>query len=430
VIKSCEITVESLEVTFDGSWFSFVYNVLASLFQQIIKEYVMEVLTQAVMAHMFALMKTLNDHAKDHWPLLLGLTDLELDKLPVITSEELALQEEMARKGEEADVKLDFAGLMGAKSAVASAIKGSKLEAADYEVVFKTMPPMMSLKMNPPPPGNSEAKGGQPVIVGGFEKLKGVQTCGLMQLGDLVVAVGTKPVLWPQLDYATIKMLVESERAKAAAMGKRFRLQLLRSAKLKKAVKADEENPKKDEWTLGSVFGFTGETNAADAAAAASTKAIASERPEGAATQGDGDAEGKEEGVKKEELGEDEGSLYWVDFATDEELSISLEATKNDVTFISEFVGLKGPAELSGKIRLGHLLMKVGDQVVETGHQTGDGEKALKAAQALIAAAKAPCTLTFRNPQKYAELHPVAYTSFGGAEPHSPLPPDIEGAAQ
>ena len=40
-------------------------------------------------------LKTLNDHASDHWPLLLRLTDVDLDHLPVVTDAELAREEQV-----------------------------------------------------------------------------------------------------------------------------------------------------------------------------------------------------------------------------------------------------------------------------------------------------------------------------------------------
>lgn len=83
VLHSIEIEIkEELKLTVQGSWFSAVYNVLASVFAELIREYLAKTMESKLLGHMIKLLKTLNDQMDEYWPLVFQLLDIRVDDLP------------------------------------------------------------------------------------------------------------------------------------------------------------------------------------------------------------------------------------------------------------------------------------------------------------------------------------------------------------
>ena len=82
-LSSSSVQLEKLELVFDGSWFSWVYNVLSFVLQDVIASYLEDILSKAIEFHCGSLLAQVNLAAVDHWPLLLQFTGTDLDILPV-----------------------------------------------------------------------------------------------------------------------------------------------------------------------------------------------------------------------------------------------------------------------------------------------------------------------------------------------------------
>ncbi|KAF1319402.1 hypothetical protein FI667_g13175, partial [Globisporangium splendens] len=83
VLNSMEIEIkQELKITVQGSWFSAVYNLLASVFAELIREYLAKTMESKLLGHMIKLLKTLNDQMDEYWPLIFQLLDIRVDDLP------------------------------------------------------------------------------------------------------------------------------------------------------------------------------------------------------------------------------------------------------------------------------------------------------------------------------------------------------------
>lgn len=83
VLNSMEIEIrEELKLTVQGSWFSAVYNLLASVFAELIREYLAKTMESKLLGHMIRLLTTLNTQMDQYWPLVFQLLDIRVDDLP------------------------------------------------------------------------------------------------------------------------------------------------------------------------------------------------------------------------------------------------------------------------------------------------------------------------------------------------------------
>lgn len=83
VLNSMEIEIrEELKLTVQGSWFSAVYNLLASVFAELIREYLAKTMESKLLGHMIRLLTTLNQQMDQYWPLVFQLLDIHVDDLP------------------------------------------------------------------------------------------------------------------------------------------------------------------------------------------------------------------------------------------------------------------------------------------------------------------------------------------------------------
>ncbi|OQR92191.1 hypothetical protein ACHHYP_03963 [Achlya hypogyna] len=86
-VSSIEIEIkEELKLTINGSWFSAVYNLLAALFKELIRDYIASTLEASLIDHVVTLVAALNKHIKDYWPLLLQVLGVTVDELPTASA--------------------------------------------------------------------------------------------------------------------------------------------------------------------------------------------------------------------------------------------------------------------------------------------------------------------------------------------------------
>uniref|UniRef100_H3H059 PDZ domain-containing protein n=1 Tax=Phytophthora ramorum TaxID=164328 RepID=H3H059_PHYRM len=83
VLNSMAIEIrQELKLTVQGSWFSAVYNMLTSLFAELIREYLAKTMETKLLKHMIKLLGTLNKQMDEFWPLIFQLLDIRMEDLP------------------------------------------------------------------------------------------------------------------------------------------------------------------------------------------------------------------------------------------------------------------------------------------------------------------------------------------------------------
>ncbi|KAE9333167.1 hypothetical protein PF008_g14591 [Phytophthora fragariae] len=83
VLNSMTIEIrQELKLTVQGSWFSAVYNMLTSLFAELIREYLAKTMESKLLKHMIKLLGTLNKQMDEYWPLIFQLLDIRMEDLP------------------------------------------------------------------------------------------------------------------------------------------------------------------------------------------------------------------------------------------------------------------------------------------------------------------------------------------------------------
>ncbi|KAF4317768.1 hypothetical protein BBO99_00007763 [Phytophthora kernoviae] len=83
VLNSMTIEIrQELKLTVQGSWFSAVYNMLTSLFAELIREYLAKTMESKLLKHMIKLLGTLNKQMDEYWPLIFQLLDVRMEDLP------------------------------------------------------------------------------------------------------------------------------------------------------------------------------------------------------------------------------------------------------------------------------------------------------------------------------------------------------------
>ncbi|OQS04708.1 hypothetical protein THRCLA_03073 [Thraustotheca clavata] len=86
-VSSIEIEIkEELKLTINGSWFSAVYNLLATLFKELIRDYIASTLEASLIDHVVTLVTALNKYMKDYWPLLLQILNVTVNQLPTASA--------------------------------------------------------------------------------------------------------------------------------------------------------------------------------------------------------------------------------------------------------------------------------------------------------------------------------------------------------
>ncbi|KAL3658759.1 hypothetical protein V7S43_016128 [Phytophthora oleae] len=83
VLNSMTIEIrQELKLSVQGSWFSAVYNMLTSLFAELIREYLAKTMETKLLKHMIKLLGTLNKQMDEYWPLIFQLLDIRMEDLP------------------------------------------------------------------------------------------------------------------------------------------------------------------------------------------------------------------------------------------------------------------------------------------------------------------------------------------------------------
>ncbi|CAI5744714.1 unnamed protein product [Peronospora destructor] len=83
VLSSITIDIrQELKLTVQGSWFSAVYNVLTTLFAELIREYLAKTMETKLLKHTIKLLGTLNKQMNEYWPLVFQLLDIRMEDLP------------------------------------------------------------------------------------------------------------------------------------------------------------------------------------------------------------------------------------------------------------------------------------------------------------------------------------------------------------
>jgi hypothetical protein len=114
-LMSSTVEMQGLAITIEGSWFSWVYNVLAALFQQVIQEYICTTLTDQVLENMSGLLDTLNTYAGSYWPLILKHAGVDAENLPIASDGDEAsdIPQLPACRPGEVDVVISEKGALG-----------------------------------------------------------------------------------------------------------------------------------------------------------------------------------------------------------------------------------------------------------------------------------------------------------------------------
>ncbi|CAI5709925.1 unnamed protein product [Hyaloperonospora brassicae] len=100
VLNSMRIEIsQELKLTVQGSWFSAIYNILASVFAELIREYLAKTMETKLLKHTIKLLGILNKQMDDYWPLIFQLLDIRMDDLPTASpwrgAKEVDLQPQM-----------------------------------------------------------------------------------------------------------------------------------------------------------------------------------------------------------------------------------------------------------------------------------------------------------------------------------------------
>ena len=115
-LNSSAVDLSNLELTVEGSYFSWVYNVLAAIFSQVIQEYIVSTLTEELLENAGALIKTFNGYCEPYWPMIAKNAGLTIDTLPLADvggDVELMMKQLGALKDGEVDVIVEKRGPLG-----------------------------------------------------------------------------------------------------------------------------------------------------------------------------------------------------------------------------------------------------------------------------------------------------------------------------
>jgi hypothetical protein len=114
-LLAASVEMSNLTISIEGSWFSWVYNVLTAIFQKVIQEYICATLTDQMLEHMSSLLDTMNGYAGEYWPIILKHADVKLENLPLSSAEDTAEKESKLPPcgANEVDVVITEKGALG-----------------------------------------------------------------------------------------------------------------------------------------------------------------------------------------------------------------------------------------------------------------------------------------------------------------------------
>jgi len=86
------VVIDKLDLRFQDSSFSWLYNTLGYLFQDAVRDYVVQSLAAAVNANIASLLEPLNRYLHPYWPLVLSTVAIPLAELPQCGTEEYVVE--------------------------------------------------------------------------------------------------------------------------------------------------------------------------------------------------------------------------------------------------------------------------------------------------------------------------------------------------
>lgn len=90
VLSGRYISMESLELNVENSTLAWLYNLLASVFAGLIKEYVCNSLKDVVASHSAMLLGSINGMTSSYWPLIQKILNVTMDRLPIASNADVA----------------------------------------------------------------------------------------------------------------------------------------------------------------------------------------------------------------------------------------------------------------------------------------------------------------------------------------------------
>ena len=93
-----DCTIERMKVDIKGDSLSWLYNMLASLFKNLLKEYVTKTVVEAISDSSGYLLETLNENLAMYWPLILKMSDFSVDDLEEVDESAITDTSQIAGK--------------------------------------------------------------------------------------------------------------------------------------------------------------------------------------------------------------------------------------------------------------------------------------------------------------------------------------------
>ena len=90
MLSSRHISMESLDLNIENSNLAWLYNLLASVFAGLIKEYVCNSLRDVVASHSAMLLGSINGMTSGYWPLIKQIMSITIDGLPIASTADVA----------------------------------------------------------------------------------------------------------------------------------------------------------------------------------------------------------------------------------------------------------------------------------------------------------------------------------------------------
>ena len=118
ILGNCDIQIADLELKMAATGsLAWVYNLMAGLFREQIREYVIGSLGDTIAENAEALLGTINAFVRNSWPVIAAATNANLDKIPLLdrdvaTGQSLELRKRTAG-GRQIRIKLEQPGALG-----------------------------------------------------------------------------------------------------------------------------------------------------------------------------------------------------------------------------------------------------------------------------------------------------------------------------
>jgi hypothetical protein len=90
VLSGRHISMETLDLNIEDSTLAWLYNLLASVFAGLIKEYVCNSLRDVVASHSAMLLGTINGMTSSYWPVIKQILDVTIEGLPIASTADVA----------------------------------------------------------------------------------------------------------------------------------------------------------------------------------------------------------------------------------------------------------------------------------------------------------------------------------------------------